>query len=154
MVWAILLFLGVPLWLCAAGITITVARNRALRRRPGNIPVRVQRPEKTRWTRGHGVWVSDVFVWRGSPAAWREDLLHVADVTLRSPSHEEQHALRRLGEAVQIASLTTTEGDRLEVATVQDMRSALAGPFEAGEGTQRPVASTGTEHAQRVGTQQ
>ena len=42
MVWAILVFLGVPLWLCAAGITITVLKNRGLQKRPGDIPIRVK----------------------------------------------------------------------------------------------------------------
>jgi hypothetical protein len=32
---------------------------------------------KRRWTRGHAIWVSDVFAWRGSPAAWNEELLWV-----------------------------------------------------------------------------
>ena len=73
MVWAFLAWVGVPLWLCALGIFALVYRNRALRRRHGNIPVRVLRPGKTRWTRGHAVWVKDVFAWRGSPAAWNED---------------------------------------------------------------------------------
>jgi hypothetical protein len=77
MIWALLAFLGVPLWLCAVGIYILISRNSALRKRPGNIPVRVLKPGKTRWTRGHAVWISDVFAWRGSPAAWNEGLLHV-----------------------------------------------------------------------------
>jgi hypothetical protein len=71
MIWAILVLLGVPLWLCAMGILALLLRNRGLRRRPGNVPVRVLR--RKRWSRGHGVWVSDVFAWRGSPAAWQED---------------------------------------------------------------------------------
>ena len=37
MIWAILALLGVPLWLCAAGITIIVFRNRSLRKRYGDI---------------------------------------------------------------------------------------------------------------------
>ena len=31
MVWAILVLLGIPLWLCATGIIITLVRNRSLR---------------------------------------------------------------------------------------------------------------------------
>ena len=77
MIWAILALLGVPLWLCAVGILALVYRNKSLRQRHGDIPVRVQRAGKTRWTRGHAVWVSDVFAWRGSPAAWSEDLFQV-----------------------------------------------------------------------------
>jgi hypothetical protein len=69
MVWAILFQLGIPLWLCAVGIIVTVVRNRSLRKRLGDIPVRLKRAGKTRWTRGHAIWVSDVFAFRGSPSA-------------------------------------------------------------------------------------
>ena len=109
MVWAILIFLGVPLWICVAGITITVLKNRGLQKRPGDIPVRVKPAGKTRWTRGHAIWVSDVFAWRKSPASWNEGLVHVTGVTLRSPSDEEQHKLRRLGDGVQIATLSSEQ---------------------------------------------
>ena len=88
MIWAILALLGVPLWVCAAAITIIIFRNRSLRKRRGDIPVRVKRPGKTRWTRGHAVWVSDVFAWRGSPAAWSEDIVQVTGVRLRSPDEQ------------------------------------------------------------------
>jgi hypothetical protein len=38
MIWAILVLLGVPLWLCALGILVILMRNRKLRKRHGNIP--------------------------------------------------------------------------------------------------------------------
>ena len=84
MIWAVIWRsgLGVPLWLCALGILALVYRNRALRKRFGDIPVRVLRAGKSRWTRGHGVWISDVFAWRGSPAAWKEDLFQVIDARI------------------------------------------------------------------------
>ena len=52
---AILALLGVPLWLCAILILVIVVRNRKLRKRHGDIPVRVKRPGKQRWTRGHAI---------------------------------------------------------------------------------------------------
>ena len=129
MIWAILIFLGVPLWICAAGITITVVKNRGLRKRPGNIPVRVKRPGKSRWTRGHALWVSDVFAWRASPASWNEGLVHVTDIALRSPSEEEQHTLRRLGDGVVIATISGADGEQREVAAAAGASAALVGPF-------------------------
>ena len=129
MVWAILVFLGVPLWICAAGITITVLKNRGLQKRPGDIPVRVKPAGKTRWSRGHAIWVSDVFAWRKSPASWNEGLVHVTGVTLRSPSDEEQHKLHRLGDRVQIATLSPAGGPALEVAVESERAAALVGPF-------------------------
>ena len=133
MIWAILVFLGVPLWLCALGILSVVVQNRRLRKRYGDIPVRVRRPGKKRWTRGHAIWVSDVFAWRGSPAAWDEDLLQVSDVTLRDADPEEGKKLRRLGEHPSIVTLALPDGETLDVAAGSEQRVALLGPFAATE---------------------
>ncbi len=135
MVWAILALIGVPLWLCALGILSVVLRNRKLRNRYGDIPVRVRRPGKKRWTRGHAIWVADVFAWRGSPAAWNEDLLEVSEATIRSADAEEREKLHRLGDESAIATLATADGDPLEVAVDTDRRSALLGPFATAGGT-------------------
>jgi hypothetical protein len=129
MIWAILALLGVPLWLCALGILVIVLKDQKLRKRPGDIPVRVKRPGKKRWTRGHAIWVSDVFAWRGRPAAWNEDLAQVIGVTLRSPDAEERKKLHRLGDGFPIATLLTAEDETLEVAAGPKQRSALLGPF-------------------------
>ena len=131
MIWAILALLGVPLWLCAVGILVMVLRNRGLRKRYGDIPVRVLRPGKKRWTRGHALWVANVFAWRGSPAAWNEDLIHVAAATIRDAEPEELKHLRRIGDAAAVAVLRTIDGDHLRVATDSEHRSALSGPFKA-----------------------
>lgn len=128
-IWAILVFLGVPLWLCAVGILVIVLNNRKLRKRHGDIPVRVRRPGKKRWTRGHAIWVSDVFAWRGSPAAWNEDLVQVIGVTLRAPDAEERKKLHRLGDGFLIATLAIVEGETLEVAAGPEKRSELLGPY-------------------------
>ena len=137
MIWALLALVGVPLWLCALGILGLVYRNRSLRRRGGDITVRVQRTGKTRWTRGHAVWVSDVFAWRGSPAAWREDLVHVAGASARTAAPEERKKLHRLGDGPVVAALTTSQGGVLRVAASAGHRSALSGPFAS------PIMSNG-----------
>ena len=129
MIWAVLLALGVPLWLCAIGILALVFRNRTLRKRPGNVPVRVRRAGKKRWVSGHGLWVSDVFAWRGSPAAWSEDLVWIADVSARPPDAEERKKLRRIGDDPLIASLTLAEGGAIDVAARREDRASLLGPF-------------------------
>lgn len=129
MIWALLALVGVPLWLCALGILALVYRNRGLRKRHDDIPVRVQRTGKTRWTRGHAVWVSDVLAWRGSPAAWREDLVRVAGARVRNATPGERKKLHRLGGDPVVASLTTSDGDVLYIAASAEHRSALAGPF-------------------------
>ena len=147
MIWVILALLGVPLWLCAVAVLALIMRNRSLRQRPGDLPVRVLRPGGTRWMRGHGVWVSDVFAWRGSPAAWKEELAQVTAVTLRSPETGEQRALHRLGDGAVVAALTTDDGRTLLAAAAAEHRSTLPGPFAArmdrSEPLPRPAAGNG-----------
>jgi hypothetical protein len=131
MIWAVLALLGVPLWLCALGILALVYRNKSLRQRHGDIPVRVLRAGKTRWTRGHAVWVSDVFAWRGSPAAWSEDLFQVVDVRVGALEPEELKKLHRLGENPAVATLTPDMGEPVRVAVASEHRADLLGPFGA-----------------------
>ena len=131
MIWAILALLGVPLWLCAIGILTVVVQNRKLRKRHGDLPVRVHRPGMKRWSRSHAIWVSDVFGWRGSPAAWREDLVQVTHATLRAADAEEHKKLHRLGEDPAVATLTLAGGEILNVASRSEQGTALLGPFTA-----------------------
>jgi hypothetical protein len=91
--------------------------------------VRVRRPGKKRWTRGHAVWVSDVFTWRGSPAAWSEDVVQVDSVFLHAPDTEQRKKLHRLGDDLVVASLSLTGGPAIDVATRNEHRAALLGPF-------------------------
>ena len=129
MIWAILVLLGVPLWLIALALLGLFFRNRSLRNRLGDIPVRVRRPGKKRWTRGHAVWVSDVFAWRGSPAAWSEDVVQVDSVFLHAPDAEQRKKLHRLGDDLVIAGLSLAGGSSIDVATRDEHRAALLGPF-------------------------
>jgi hypothetical protein len=131
MIWALLAFLGVPLWLCALGILALLFRNRALRTRHGDVPVRLMRPGKTRWARGHAVWVSDVFAYRGSPAAWNEYLERIVTATVRDATPADLEGLHRMGEGVVLATLTTDDDQVLRVATTAEHRAAVLGPFAA-----------------------
>jgi hypothetical protein len=139
MIWAILALLGVPLWLCAIAITVLVFRNRALRKRYGDIPVRVLRSGKKRWIRGHAIWVSDVFAWRASPASWKEGLEQVTDASL----HEHVDAqtakkLHRLGDSPVVAALTLVGGAVIEIAARREHGFALMGPFAKQPGDADP----------------
>jgi hypothetical protein len=141
-IWAVLAILGVPLWLCALAILTLVLRNRRLRKRHGNLPVRVLRPGRTRWSRGHAVWVSDVFAWRGSPAAWSEDLVQVVGAIVREPEPAERKGLHRLGEGPVVAVLSTAEGSTLRVAAAGEHRQALPGPLGANRHSGADAAAT------------
>ncbi len=128
MVWVILAALGVPLWLIAIALLNLTFRNRTLRKRPGNLPVRVRTSGK-RWKRGHAVWVHDVFAFRGSPAAWTEVLEHVHGATARPATAAEDHKLRGLDEPI-IATFSTVDGRTVEAAVSRRDRLDLLAPFD------------------------
>ncbi len=131
-IWAVLIALGVPLWLCACGILTLVFRNRSLRKRPGNVPCKFRPTDKKRWTSGHGVWVSDVFAWGGSTAAWKSELAWATGLATRPADDGERKKLRRLGDSPLIASLALAEGGTVEVAAKREHRAGLLGPFGDG----------------------
>jgi hypothetical protein len=128
MIWAILLILGVPLWLCAVAIGVLILRNRSLRKRAGNVPARMRVAPGKRWTRGHGLWVHDVWAFRGSPAAWSEKLVWVTGVTLRRVPADEAEKLRGLGENPTVVTFAY-DGGTVEVAASAEHRAQLIGPF-------------------------
>jgi hypothetical protein len=72
-----------------------VLRNRGLRKRAADISMWLRVDAKSRWHRGHGLWVHDVLAFRGSPAASNEALVWATSVT-RELTPEETHRFRRL----------------------------------------------------------
>ena len=140
MIWAILLLLGVPLWLCAVAIGVLILRNRSLRKRAGNVPARLRTAPGKRWTRGHGLWVHDVWAFRGSPAAWSEKLVWVTGVTVRKATADEAGKLRGLGENPTVATFAY-DGGTMEVATSDAHRAELIGPFVTSNSKSEPNAA-------------
>ena len=130
MIWAILLIVGVPLWLCAVAIGVLILRNRSLRKRAGNVPTHMRVAPGKRWTRGHGLWVHDVWAFRGSPAAWNERLIWVTGVTVRRATADEAESLRGLGGHPTVATFAY-DGGTVEVAAATAHRAQLIGPFVA-----------------------
>jgi hypothetical protein len=129
MMWALLAAVGVPLWLCAMGIVTLVLRNRALRRRPGNVACRLRVTPDGRWIRGHGVWVHDVFAFRGSRATWKERLLWAIDVEVRPATKDEAKKLRAAGGRPVVATIAGTPDDgTIEVAAREEDELLLLGP--------------------------
>ena len=68
-------------------------------------------------------------------------------VRLRSPDEGEGHKLRRLGDGVQIATLSSVDGKPLEVATWPEELTALVGPFPATE-LEKSTAASMVDHAE------
>ena len=137
MIWAILVLLGVPLWLCP-GHPHFGATTRRLRARHVNVPVRVLRPGHTRWTRGNALWVSDGFAWRGGLAVWAEDLVQVFWVHRRAATPTEAKTLRRLAADPVVVELTGSDGETLTVAASDTDLIPLLGPFTPDPATSAP----------------
>lgn len=125
----ILAALGVPLWLCAAAILTLLVRNHSLRERPGNVPVRIRPSDKKRWSPGHGIWIHDVFAFRGLPAAWKEQLVWAENASAREATEQERKKLHRVGDNPIVVTLTLSEGGSIELATHADHEDDLLGPF-------------------------
>ena len=145
MIFVVLAAVGVPLWLCAVGIFVLLRRNSWLRSRPGSVPVRMRPAGKKRWLPGHGVWVHDVFAFRGSPAAWKEALVWVAGATVRPATDAERKGLRRIGEEPIVATFALAGGGEIELAARAEDRELLLGAlarssYDAGAGP-RPVTA-------------
>jgi hypothetical protein len=128
-IWAILALVGVPLWLCALAIATIVLRNRNVRTRPGSVPARMREPGKGRWHPGHGVWVHDVFAFRGSPAAWKESLVQVESVSIQPATEAQKKGLHRLGDDIVVANFGLVPQGTLELAARAEHASLLSGPF-------------------------
>jgi hypothetical protein len=127
-IWAILIAVGVPLWLCASAIGVLVYRNRALRKRGGNVPVRLRTGEGKRWVRGHGIWVHDVFGFRGSPAAWSERLVWVTSTSVRTAAAGElkgAKGIHGLGDAPVVVTFEVADAEPVEVAARAEHRNLL-----------------------------
>jgi hypothetical protein len=139
MIWAILALLGVPLWLCAIGILVLVFRNRGLRKRALDIPMRLRVDPKGRWHRGHGLWVHDVLAFRGSPAAWQEGLLWVSGVTTRELTPEEAHKFRRLDQPMAV-TFTVADGPSAEAVVARQHRERLVGPSRQSSPQAKPAS--------------
>lgn len=145
MIWAILVYVGVPLWLCAVGIGVLVFRSRRLRSRHGDIPVRVLLAGHDRWIRGHAIWVSDVFAWRSSPASWTEALIHVTALHERPASPAEVAKLHRMGGDLAVVELSGPDGETVTAVAAGTNRAALVGPSTT---EQAPEGSSAREAGQ------
>jgi hypothetical protein len=82
----------------------------------------------TRWSRGNGVWVDDVFAVRGGLADRSESYLRVTAATTRTPEEQDAKGLSGLEEPV-IATLTLADGATIEIAVPRKDEALALGPF-------------------------
>ena len=116
--------------LCTGLALALFFRERKLRSRAGDVPVRRRRAGSSRWGRGRGLWVHDVFCYRGRLGVRHERLTHVTKASARGlVGDAETRRLRWLGDGVSIAVLTGSDGTVTEFAARAEHAVDLLGPF-------------------------
>ena len=131
MSWILLLETCLLAGLVAAGIGLVVVRNRRMRERPGNGPLRLWRQGDDRWLPAHGVWANDVFAVRAAPAAWGEALFWIVDAKPHRVTDEERTKLHRIGERPVAFEFELACGGSVRMAARREHEEALLGPFSS-----------------------
>src|SRR5262245_45555672 len=80
------------------------------------------------WKTGYGHWVRDVLVWDAAPFLWRTKLIPV-DGTDVSGIHGANGSVSRLGRHPIVTPLISDYHSRLELATSEEDRDLVLGPF-------------------------
>jgi hypothetical protein len=91
------------------------------------VTVRLRSEPGTRWSKGNGVWVDDVFAVRQGLGDRNESFMRATSVTTRTPEFEEAKELR-LEEPV-IATVQLADGGTIEIAAPRKQEVLLLGPF-------------------------
>jgi len=82
----------------------------------------------SRWNTGYGHWVRDVLVWDMAPFLWRTKLIPVAGTDV-SGIHGANGSVSRLGRRPIVTPLLSDHRSRLELATSEEDRDIVLGPF-------------------------
>ena len=82
----------------------------------------------TSWKTGYGHWVRDVLVWDARPFLWRTKVIPV-DGTDVSGIHGANGSVSRLGRRPIVTPLISDHHSRLELATSEEDRDLVLGPF-------------------------
>ena len=80
------------------------------------------------WSTGYGHWVRDVLVWDMVPYLWRTRVIPV-DGTDVSGIHGANGSVSHLGRRPIVTPLLSDRRSRLELATSEEDRDLVLGPF-------------------------
>jgi hypothetical protein len=80
------------------------------------------------WSAGYAHWVRDVLVWDTAPFLWRTKAIPV-DGTDVSGIHGANGSVSRLGRRPIVTPLLSDHRSRLELATSEEDRDVVLGPF-------------------------
>ena len=104
--------------------------------------VRRRRSGRSRWTRGYGVWVRDVFAFSGSPGRVGGSLIAVQDAFVLCSTATERKKLRKLGPSPLIARFIDEDGEHVDFAgIIPEHELDLLGPLAAAAATRAPASA-------------
>ncbi len=147
MIWALLAFLGVPLWLVVGGLAGTLWSRREFRKQPGVFAAKLRLESGSfpgfgkRWPHvsSYCVWVHHVLLVHKGLALMRTIPVPVTAAhgpaqhadTGDMPSHDsvEMALVKRLGEDPVLMRYRLDDGSILQVSAPNDSSALLQGPF-------------------------
>ena len=134
---ALLAVLGVDLIVIVAFCAFAFGRKRWVKRQPGAFrgAIRVAGGEveglPSKWRRGYGRWVRDVFVWTKAPLLLRNELVPADGLDEQHLADPDQ--VKRLGDHPAVIRVRTGEAT-VEVAAAGDDSGLLLGPYRKSDG--------------------
>jgi hypothetical protein len=121
MIIALLVGLGVSLWVVLALVGLMVLRRRWLKRQPGAFPCAIRSLEGDtprvggrRWRRGWGRLADGLLAWDPMPTLVASSLLEVTEVVGSRPAQDGE--IRRMGEQPVILELALAGGGTVALA--------------------------------------
>jgi hypothetical protein len=133
---ALLAVLGVDLIVIIALLGVVLTRRHWVRRQPGAFKgaVRVVDGDvhglTSKWKRGSGRWVGEVFVWSKAPFLFRNELVAAQGLSAKVRTAEPDE-IKRLGKHPVVVPVLIDSGAQIEVAAGEDQRELAGGPFAA-----------------------
>jgi hypothetical protein len=132
---ALVLLLGVDLWLAVTGLAIALMRRRAVKRARGAFRGKIRLADgeieglSQRWKGGYGRWVRDVLVWHQTPLLFRTMLIPVDGADSSGSHAADPREVGRLGNHPVIVALLAERHSRVSVAARDEDRERALGPF-------------------------
>ena len=129
---ALLAVLGVNLIVIVALLASVISRKRWVGHQPGAFrgAVRLAGGEldgfSSKWKRGYGRWVRDVFVWTKAPFLFRNNLVPTDSLAEQRPARTDE--VKRLGDHPGVIRVTA-DGATVEVAARAEDTEFLRGPY-------------------------
>jgi hypothetical protein len=129
---ALLAVLGVNLIVVAGLLIVVLGRRRWVHHRPGVFPgaIRVTAGKHdgvgSKWRRGYGRWVRDVFVWTKKPFLFRNELVAIDGLQAKRAAHDGE--IKRMGDSPAVIELVA-DGAVIQIAVHGKDQQLVLGPY-------------------------